>query len=65
MAKFSRRKFISSSSALAAAGIGLPSTAALAAAAPTDTQSAPDYVVLNARVLTIDNNMPQAEAFAV
>lgn len=65
MAKFSRRKFISSSSALAAAGIGLPSTAALAAAAPTDTQSAPDYVVLNARVLTIDNNMPRAEAFAV
>ncbi|MDB3992836.1 amidohydrolase [Gammaproteobacteria bacterium] len=65
MAKFSRRKFISSSSALAAAGIGLPSTAALAAAAPTDTQSAPDYVVVNARVLTIDNNMPQAEAFAV
>ena len=65
MAKFSRRKFISSSSALAAAGIGLPSTAALAAAAPTDTQSAPDYVVLNARVLTIDNNMTQAEAFAV
>ena len=65
MAKFSRRKFISSSSALAAAGIGLPSTAALAAAAPADTQSAPDYVVLNARVLTIDNNMPRAEAFAV
>lgn len=65
MAKFSRRKFISSSSALAVAGIGLPSTAALAAAAPADTQSAPDYVVLNARVLTIDNNMPRAEAFAV
>jgi predicted amidohydrolase YtcJ len=65
MAKFSRRKFISSSSALAAAGIGLPSTAALAAAAPADTQSAPDYVVLNARVLTIDNNIPRAEAFAV
>jgi hypothetical protein len=65
MAKFSRRKFISSSSALAVAGIGLPSTAALAAAAPADTQSAPDYVVLNARVLTIDNNMPRAEAFAI
>ena len=65
MAKFSRRKFISSSSALAAAGIGLPSTAALAAATPADTQSAPDYVVLNARVLTIDNNIPRAEAFAV
>ncbi|MDG2140408.1 MAG: amidohydrolase [Gammaproteobacteria bacterium] len=65
MAKFSRRKFISSSSALAVAGIGLPSTAALAAAAPADTQSAPDYVVLNARVLTIDNNIPLAEAFAV
>ncbi len=65
MAKFSRRKFISSSSALAAAGLGLPSTAALAAAAPEESQSAPDYVVLNARVLTIDNNIPRAEAFAV
>ncbi len=64
MAKFSRRKFIGSSTALAAAGLGLPTQAALAAAAPLPT-AAPDYVVLNARVFTIDNDQPRAEAFAV
>ena len=66
MAKFSRRKFIGSSTALAAAGLGLPSQSALAAAAPATLQSgAPDYVVLNARVITVDSNQPRAEAFAV
>lgn len=64
--KLSRRKFIGSSTALAAAGIGLPTQAALAAAAPAALQSAaPDYVVLNARVLTVDNDHPTAQAFAV
>ena len=66
MAKFSRRKFIGSSTALAAAGVGLPTQVALAASAPAVLQaSAPDYVVINARVHTVDNNQPQAEAFAV
>ena len=65
MAKFSRRKFIGSSTALAAVGLGLPTQAALAAAAPTSIQAAPDYVVLNARVFTVDDDQPQAEAFAV
>ena len=65
MAKFSRRKFIGSSSALAAAGIGLPMRSTLSAAQAVDTKSAPDYVVVNARVLTSDDNMPRAEAFAV
>ena len=65
MAKFSRRKFIGSSTALAAAGLGLPTQAALAAAAPISTQTAPDYVVLNARVFTVDDDQPRAEAFAV
>ena len=65
MAKFSRRKFIGSSSALAAAGLGLPTRSILAAAQPVDIKSAPDYVVVNARVLTSDDNMPRAEAFAV
>ena len=50
MAKFSRRKFIGSSSALAAAGLGLPTRSSLAAAQPVDIKSAPDYVVVNARV---------------
>ncbi len=65
MAKFSRRKFIGSSSALAAAGLGLPTRSTLAAAQPVDIKSAPAYVGVNARVLTSDDNMPRAEAFAV
>jgi hypothetical protein len=51
---------------LAAAGLGLPTQAALAAAEPaTLGAAAPDYVVINARVFTIDNDQPFAEAFAV
>ena len=65
MAKFSRRKFIGSSSALAAAGLGLPMQSTLSAAQTIDSRSAPDYVVINARVLTSDDNMRRAEAFAV
>ena len=65
MAKFSRRKFIGSSSALAAAGLGLPMQSTLSAAQAIDSRSVPDYVVINARVLTSDDNMPRAEAFAV
>mgnify|MGYP001271831713 FL=1 len=65
MAKFSRRKFIGSSSALTAAGLGLPTQLALAQTEPTNAQAAPDYVVINARVFTIDDDQPNAEAFAV
>ena len=65
MAKFSRRKFIGSSSALAAAGLGLPMQSTLSVAQTIDSRSVPDYVVINARVLTSDDNMPRAEAFAV
>ena len=64
MAKYSRRKFIGSSTALAA-GLGLPTQSVLAAAAPISSQVAPDYVVINAKVFTIDEDQPQAEAFAV
>ncbi|MDC0220362.1 amidohydrolase [Gammaproteobacteria bacterium] len=65
MAKFSRRKFIGSSTALAAAGLGLPTQSALAQAEPPNSQAAPDYVVINARVFTVDDDQPLAEAFAV
>lgn len=66
MRKLSRRKFIGSSSALALAGIGLPSQSALAQPlASVQRLSAPDYVVINARVFTSDPALPQAEAFAV
>lgn len=61
----SRRKFIASSTALAAAGIGLPTQSALAAAEPPSAMVSPDYVIVNARVITVDDNQPQAEAFAV
>jgi len=64
VAIFSRRKFIGSSTALAA-GLGLPTQSVLAAAAPISSQVAPDYVVINAKVFTIDEDQPQAEAFAV
>lgn len=65
MRKLSRRKFIGSSSALAAAGLGLPSQSALAQP-PADLRgAAPDYVVINARVFTSDPENPSAEAFAV
>ena len=64
--RISRRNFLGSSAALAAAGLGLPTQAALAAAEPaTLGAAAPDYVVINARVFTIDNDQPFAEAFAV
>jgi hypothetical protein len=65
VAKFSRRKFIGSSTALAAAGLGLPTQSALAQAEPPNSQAAPDYVVINARVFTVDEEQPLAEAFAV
>ena len=64
--KFSRRKFIGSSTALAAVGLGLPGQAALAASEPAPlSAAAPDYVVINAHVITIDDDQPTAQAFAV
>ena len=66
MARFSRRRFIGSSTALAAAGFGLPTQSVLAQQASSAAQqAAPDYVVTNARVFTIDEGLPRAEAFAV
>lgn len=66
MARLSRRRFIGSSTALAAAGFGLPPQAVLAQqASAAAQQAAPDYIVTNARVFTIDDSLPKAEAFAV
>jgi len=52
--------------AMAAAGTALLATRAAraAAGAPADW-AAPDFVVLNARIYTMDAQLPQAEAFAV
>ena len=65
MTKFSRRKFIGSSSALAAAGLGLATEESLAQSAPTSSDASPDYVILNGRIFTSDSSQPSAEAFAV
>ena len=65
MTKFSRRKFIGSSSALAAAGLGLATEASLAQSVPTPSDASPDYVILNGRIFTSDSSQPSAEAFAV
>ena len=65
MTKFSRRKFIGSSSALAAAGLGLATEASLAQSAPISSDASPDYVILNGRIFTSDSSQPNAEAFAV
>ena len=65
MTKFSRRKFIGSSSALAAAGLGLATEASLAQSVTTSSDASPDYVILNGRIFTSDSSQPSAEAFAV
>ena len=65
MRKLSRRKFIGSSSTLAAAGLGLPGQSVLAQPQADLRGAAPDYVVINARVFTSDPENPSAEAFAV
>ena len=65
MTKFSRRKFIGSSSALAAAGLGLATEASLAQSAPISSDTSPDYVILNGRIFTSDSSQSSAEAFAV
>ena len=65
MTKFSRRKFIGSSSALAAAGLGLATEGSLAQSVPTSSDASPDYVIVNGRVFTSDSSQPSAEAFAV
>ena len=66
MARLSRRKFIGSSTALAAAGLGLPTQSTFAqATSPSALAASPDDVVINARVFTSDAALPNAEAFAV
>ena len=68
MSTFSRREFLESGAALTAAiGVGV-SARPLGATTPAQQQAAgpgPDMVVLNARVFTVDERQPRAEAFAV
>jgi hypothetical protein len=66
MSKMTRAQFIGLSSVLAGGALGY-SRSPEAEAQITSGQSgtAPDLVVLNARVYTIDNAQPRAEAFAI
>lgn len=66
MSTISRRKFISSSSALAVAGMGLsPKESSAAESSLAKEHASPDYIVVNARVTTVDAQMPLAQSFAV
>ena len=65
----SRRDFLHSTAALAAA-VGLDSAEAIAITTERQAQQAsrdpgPDFVVVNARVYTVDDALPRTEAFAV
>lgn len=70
MSACSRRQFLESSAALAAA-IGLDPEPALAVATERRARQqaasdpGPDFIVVNARVYTVDDALPRAEALAV
>lgn len=66
MSDLSRRRFIESTAGAAAAfALGPGATRAIRSPVAQAESDAPDLVVLNARVYTVDDTMPQAEAFAV
>jgi len=70
MSDVSRREFLGTGATLAAA-LGMNpadwpgSDGATAAETRAATRRAPDFIVVNARVYTVDDAMPRAEAFAV
>jgi predicted amidohydrolase YtcJ len=66
--KLTRKEFFSWGAALAGAfttGPGLTRKADAAVLQPTGSGVEPDFIVVNARVYTVDAGMPRAEAFAV
>ena len=65
MSKMTRAQFIGLSSVLAGALGYSRSPEAEAQITSGQSGTAPDLVVLNARVYTIDNAQPKAEAFAI
>ena len=64
MATYSRKEFLGMS-ALIAGGVGLSGRSTTEAQEASNSTRSPDMVVLNARVYTVDDNQPQAEAFAI
>jgi predicted amidohydrolase YtcJ len=65
MAKYTRGEFLGFGAALAGALAVGRDTAASSQAGQTSTGPAPDFVVVNANVYTIEASQPRAEAFAV
>ena len=66
MAKYTRSEFLRTVGATAAAtGLGLAGSRARAQAGGTIDATRPDLVLVNGRVLTMDDDLPRAEAFAV
>ncbi|HUE87513.1 MAG TPA: amidohydrolase [Vicinamibacterales bacterium] len=73
MKKISRKQFFGFGAALAGVGLAKspegqgfgPGTSALLASQPSLGDAEPDFLVVNARVYTVDPAQPRAEAFAV
>ncbi len=64
MDKYSRSEFLRLTGA-AAAGVGLAGSTARAQSGRTIDATRPDLILVNGRVLTMDDSLPRAEAFAV
>ena len=65
MTKHTRREFLGLTGASIAGAIGAPWFGRMPLAAQTIDAHDADLVVLNAKVYTMDNRTPRAEAFAV
>ena len=66
MSKMSRNEFLGLSGVLAGAALGCGRSDDSGAQAPsTRSATEPDLVVANARVYTMDDAQPRAEAFAI
>jgi predicted amidohydrolase YtcJ len=66
MSKITRARFLGLSAALAGGAVGFGTTSEVEAeTTSSQSQTEPDLVAVNARVYTIDETHPRAEAFAV
>ena len=65
MKPISRRHLIQYAGGSLGALLCAPLTRPARAQAPAGAASAPDLIVVNAKVYTVDTNQPQAEAFAI